>query len=165
MNLTLHAASEQVRELFDQIDPESGELPEGFEKARAVVATKAVAVTAYILETGKQAEYLKDAAKELNDRARTGERRVAWLKQYLSSHMSAAGITKISDERGLFSATLERDRDKAVEVFDEAQVPADYMREIPARQEPDKVLINRAFKDGFDVPGSRIVARDRLTIK
>lgn len=165
MNISLYEATEHVRELLDQIDPETGELPPEYEQARAVVATKAVAVTAYILETGKQAEYLKACAKDLTDRARSGERRVAWLRQYLMTHMAAAGITKISDERGLFSATLERERDKSVEVFDETQLPDDYMREIPARREPDKVLIGRAFKDDFDVPGSRIVARDRLTIK
>ena len=165
MNLTLHAASEQVRELLDQIDTETGEIPEGFDQARTIVATKATAVAAYIVETGRQAEYLKDYAKEVNERARTAERRVTWLKQYLMSHMSACGITKISDERGIFSATLDVGRDKAVEVFDEAQLPSDYLREIPARQEADKSLIGKAIKDGFDVPGARIVARDRLTIR
>lgn len=165
MQITLHAATDQVRELLDQIDIETGELPAEYEQARAVVATKASAVAAYVLETTKQAEYLKDYAKELNDRAKTAERRTAWLRQYLSSHMAAAGITKIGDERGLFSATLDVGRDKAVEVFDEAQLPADYMREIPARHEADKSLIGKAIKDGFNVPGARIVARDRLTIK
>ncbi len=165
MQITLHEATEQVRELLDQIDIETGELPPEYEQARAIVATKATAVAAYILETTRQAEYLKDYAKEVNDRARTAEKRAAWLRQYLGSHMAAAGVTKIADERGLFSATLERERDKAVEVFDEAQLPPDYLREIPARQEPDKTLIGKAIKDGFTVPGARIVARDRLTIR
>lgn len=165
MDITLHKASEELRELLDQIDPESGELPEGFEQARAIVATKAVAVVAYMVETSKQAEYLAAYAKEVKDRAAQAERRVEWLRSYLKTHMAACGITKISDERGLFSATLEVGRDEAIEVFDAAQLPADYMREIPAKYEPDKALIKKAVKDGFEVPGARLVKRDRLKLK
>lgn len=165
MNITLFAASEVLRGLLDQIDVESGELPEGFEDARAIVATKATAVAAYVLETERQADYLKAHAKEVTERAKTAEKRAAWLRQYLATHMAGAGITKIADERGLFSATLDVGRDKSVDVFDAAQLPDDYMREIPAKLEPDKALILKAIKDGFDVPGARVVARDRLTIR
>ena len=165
MDITLYKATEALRGVLDQIDPETGELPDGYEQARALVATKATSVAAYILENGKQAEYLKEAAKELSDRAKAAKKRNAWLKQYLMTHMAAAGITQIKDERGLFSAKLEIGRDESVEVFDEAQLPADYMREVPAHSEPDKQLIKRAIADGFEVQGARIVKKDRLTIK
>ena len=36
MNITFHSATEAVRGLLDQIDPETGELPEGYEDARAI---------------------------------------------------------------------------------------------------------------------------------
>lgn len=165
MDVTLYQAAEALRGLLDQIDVESGELPEGFEDARAIVATKATAVAAYVLETERQADYLKTYAKEVTERAKTAEKRAAWLRQYLATHMAGAGITKISDERGLFSATLDVGRDKSVDVFDAEQVPNDYLREIPSRHEPDKTLIRKAIDDGFDVPGARVVARDRLTIR
>lgn len=165
MDVTLYQAAEALRGLLDQIDPEDGTLPEGFEDARAIVATKATAVAAYVLETERQADYLKTYAKEVTERAKAAEKRAAWLRQYLSTHMAGAGITKIADERGLFSATLDVGRDKSVDVFDADQLPADYMRLIPAKFEPDKALILKAIKDGFDVPGARVVARDRLTIR
>lgn len=165
MDITLYSATEALRGLLDQIDPETGELPEGYEQARAIVATKSVAVAAYVIETEKQADYLKAHAKEVTDRAKTAEKRAAWLRQYLASHMAAAGITSIKDERGLFSAKLEVGRDQSVDVFDAAQLPSDYLREIPAKHEPDKTLIRKAIADGFDVPGARIVSKDRLTIK
>lgn len=165
MDITLYSATEALRGLLDQIDPETGELPEGYEQARAIVATKSVAVAAYVIETEKQADYLKAHAKEVTERVKTAEKRAAWLRQYLASHMAAAGITLIKDERGLFSAKLEVGRDQSVEVFDAEQLPSDYLREIPAKHEPDKTLIKKAIADGFDVPGARIVARDRLTIK
>ena len=165
MNLTLHAAADSLRAMLDQLDPETGEMPEGFEQARAIVATKATAVAAYMLESEKQADMVEQYAKELMQRVKAQRKRSDWLKGYLMSHMAACGITEIKDERGIFKATLQPDRDEAVEVFDAAQLPADYMREIPATTEPDKALIKRAIKDGFEVPGAKIVKRDRLTIK
>ncbi len=44
-------------------------------------------------------------------------------------------------------------------------MPADYLREVPAKYEPDKALIKKAIKDGFDVAGAKLVKRDRLTVK
>jgi hypothetical protein len=165
MNITLHQATEQVRELLDQIDPETGELPEGFEDARALVTHKAMAVTAYILEGDRGIASVKDYIKDLTAKVKTAEKRQEWLRRYLQDHMTAAGITEISDDRGVFKASLAVGRDEAIEVFDEAQVPSDYQREIPAKYEADKTLIKKAIKDGFDVPGARLVKRDRLTIK
>lgn len=165
MNVTLYDAASHVRELLDQIDPETGEIPEGFEQARAIVATKATAVAAYMLESEKQAGMLEDYAKELLDRVKAQRKRIDWLKGYLQSHMAACGITEIKDERGIFKATLAVGRDEAIEVFDAAQVPADYLREIPAKHEPDKALIKKAIKDGYEVPGAKLVKRDRLTVK
>lgn len=164
-NITLHAATEQVRELLDQIDPETGELPEGYDDARALVTQKAVAVTAYILEADRGIESVKAYIKDLTAKVKTAEKRQEWLRRYLSEHMAAAGISEIKDERGVFSASLATGRDESVEVFDEAQLPQDYLREIPAKYEPDKTLIKKAIKDGHTVPGARLARRDRLTIK
>jgi hypothetical protein len=163
--LTLHAAADEVRALLDQVDPETGELPEGFEQARAIVATKATAVAAYLIESDRQADAVESYAKELQQRVRTARRRGEWLRGYLGSHMAACGVLRLKDERGVFEAVLSPGRDEAVDVFEPDLLPAEYMREIPAKHEPDKALIKRAIGDGFDVPGARIVKRDRLTIK
>lgn len=165
MNITLYNAASAVRELLDQIDPETGELPEGFEQARALVATKAQACAAFILENDAQAAMVEAHAKSLMDRVKTARKRSDWLRQYLQSHMTACGVLSIKSDDGTFSAVLAQGRDKSVEIFDAAQLPDDYLREIPARTEPDKALITQAIKDGFEVPGARLVAKDRLTIK
>lgn len=165
MQIKLYEAAEAVRSMLEQIDPESGELPEGFEQARAIVATKSQACAAFILQNDAEADMVEAHAKALLDRVKTARKRSAWLRQYLASHMSSAGILSIKSDDGTFSAKLETGRDESVDVFDAAQLPQDYMREIPAKHEPDKALIKKALKDGFDVPGARIVAKDRLTIR
>jgi hypothetical protein len=165
MDITLHAATDQVRQLLEQMDPETGELPPEYEQARAIVATKATAVAAYLLEDERQADMVESYAKDLLARVKTARKRSEWLRQYLGSHMAACGLKEIKDERGLFKATLAAGRDEAIEIFDEAQVPFNYMVEVPATQKPDKALIRKAIKDGFEVPGAKLVLRDRLTIK
>lgn len=165
MNITLYEAAEGVRALLDQIDPETGELPEGFEQARAIVATKAQAVAAFVLDNDAQADMVEQHAKALLDRVKTARRRSDWLRQYLQSHMTACGITEIKADDGTFKASLAIGRDESVEIFEPGMIPQDYMREIPAKAEPDKTLIKRAMKDGFDVPGAKLVKKDRLTIR
>lgn len=164
MNITLYQAAQEVRELLEQIDPETGELPEGFEQARAIVATKAQAVAAFILENNAQADMVEAHAKALLDRVKTARKRTDWLKEYLRSHMAAAGVLSIKADDGTFSAKLEIGRDESVEIYEPESIPEDYMREV-VKVEPDKTLIKKAIKDKFTVPGARIVAKDRLTIK
>lgn len=165
MSITLHRAADELRNLLDQIDPETGEMPEGFERARELVERKAVGCVAYLLEEDRQLESAKAYIKELTARVKARESRNDRLRGYLQHHMAEVGITEIKDERGIFKASLAVGRDEAVEVYDEAQIPQDCMREIPARYEVDKVLVKRAIKDGYTIPGARIVRKDRLTIK
>jgi hypothetical protein len=165
MNVTLYRAAEDFRHLLEEMDPETGELPEGFTQVRELVASKAQAVAAFVLENNAQADMVEAHAKALLDRVKAARKRSDWLKQYLASHMAACGILSIKANDGTFTATLSPGRDESVEIFDAAQLPQDYMREIPAKYEPDKALIKKAMKDGFDVPGARLVAKDRLTIK
>jgi hypothetical protein len=166
MQITLYKAAETVRHLLEQIDPETGELPEGFEQSRAIVATKAQAVAAFILSNEAEADMVETHAKELLNRVKTARKRSDWLKQYLHSHMSACGITEIKSEDGTFKASLSIGRDESVEIFDSSMLPNDYWTDPkPPEPSPDKTLIKKAIKDGFDVPGARLIKKDRLTIK
>jgi hypothetical protein len=122
-------------------------------------------VAAFILENNAQADMVEAHAKALMDRVKAARKRSDWLKGYLASHMAACGIQSIKSEDGTFCAKLEVGRDESVEIYDPQSIPEDYMREIPAKTEPDKVLIKKAIKDKFTVPGARLVAKDRLTIK
>jgi hypothetical protein len=164
MNVTLYTAAADLRELLEQVDPETGELPEGLGQARALVATKGQAVAAFILENEAQADMVESHAKALLQRVKTARRRSDWLREYLRQHMDAAGILSIKSDDGTFACKLEKQRDESAEVFDDKQIPRDYVRET-VKVEPDKTLIKKSIKDGFEVPGAKLVRKDRLTIK
>ena len=104
-------------------------------------------------------------AKHLMDKARIAHKKSDWLRQYLLAHMSSCGISEIRSDDGTFRVSLQIERDESVLIFDEAQLPADYMKETPATFTPDKKLITKSIKDGFEVPGAKLVKKDRLTIK
>jgi hypothetical protein len=119
--------------------------------------------TAYAIKTlDANADAIEAAAKEMLDRAKALRNRAKHVKDYLLRCMDLAGVKKI--ECPHFALSL-RDNPAAVEVFDEKQVPQDYMREIPARFEVDKALIKQAIKDGYEVPGAKLTQGKRLEIK
>ena len=164
MKISLYKAAEQVRDLLDNIDPETGEMPEGFEQARALVATKSQACAAFIIENEAQADMVEQHAKALLERVKAARKRSVWLKQYLAGHMAACGIQKLSSDDGL-TVKLDMGRDESVEIYDPQLIDMHYLREVPAKYEPDKMLIKAALKDGHDVQGARLLRKDRLTIK
>ena len=164
MQITLYQAAETVRHLLEQIDPDTGEMPDGFDQARSIVATKAQAVAGWILSNNAEADMVEAHAKALLDRVRTARKRSDWLKQYLTSHMQACGITEIKSDDGTFKASLSIGRDESVEIWDEAQLPMNYIVE-KVTTAPDKKLIAKAIKDGFEVPGAKLVKKDRLTLR
>lgn len=164
-SLTLYTLTQDLIDLFDQIDPETGEFPEEYGKAREMVANKAANVAAYIANRELAIEAMKARVKQVNDHIKAAEKRADWLRQYLCENMRAAGITEIQSDDALLKIKRQPDRDEAVEVFDESMVPAVYMNvPVPILPRPDKAAIKHALKAGLDVPGARIVKRDRLVI-
>lgn len=162
MNITLYAAAQELRAVLDQIDPETGELPEGFESVRGLVANKSGKVAAWIAQTEAEAEFVEQHARSLLDRVKAARKRSAWLRAYLGANMRATGISEIKSDQMVIRWYPERD--KSVDVFQPELVPAEF-REDPKPPEPSKSKIRAAIDAGIDVPGARVVGKDRVTIK
>lgn len=165
MSITLHSAAEQVRELLDQIDPETGELPPEYGTARALVERKALAVAGYIDDGELIADAYEARAKAILAEVRTKRSGLAHLRRYLCEHMAALDLTEL---RGPDGQVLKRypERDKSVDVFDAQQLPARlFAIPPPPPPVPDKRRIKAELEAGGDVPGARIAARDRLVLK
>lgn len=108
------------------------------------------------------ANAIKEAEAQMATRRKAIEVRADALEQRVFTTMLQTGITRI--ESPYFALSIATNP-PSVDVFDSLQVPADYMREIPATSAPDKALIKRALQDGYDVPGARLVQAQRLSIK
>lgn len=105
---------------------------------------------------------IKDAEAGMAKRRKALENRVAHLKDYMLAQMMVAGIKKIE---GPYLRIGIRDNPEAVEVFDAAQVPAEFMRQPePPPPAPDKTAIKAAIKAGREVPGVKLTRSQRLSI-
>lgn len=164
MQITLYSAAQSVRELLEQIDPETGELPAELEQAREIVTRKAQACAAFVLENDAQADMVEQHAKALMERVKQARKRSEWLRQYIYQHMAACGITEIKADDGTFKASLQIGRDESVELDEGAEFPPELCND-PKPPAPSKTKIKAAILAGQAIAGARIVRKDRLTIK
>ncbi len=89
------------------------------------------------------------------------ENRVASMKIYLKESMESCGISKI--ESPWFALSIAKNP-AAVDVFDEAAVPAEYKEEI-VTVKINKTGIKRAIESGAEVPGAVLTRGTRLAIR
>jgi hypothetical protein len=102
-------------------------------------------------------------AERLALRGRIIAKRRDALKHRLLDAMVYAGVKKVEHPQFTISVA---NNPAAVEIFDERQIPADYMTDPkPPEPKPDKRLIKAAIQDGHDVPGAKLVQGVSLRIR
>jgi ribosomal protein S15P/S13E len=165
---SLYALSSEVERLLngdDAFDPETGELSPALVDALGATKEKGVSVAAYVLNLDSEIVAIQDHMTRVARRLDQIENRRANLHAYLRDNMKRTGITEIKAHDASFVAKLYIDRDKSVEIFDEKQIPAKFMRlPDPPVAKPNKTEIGKAIKAGEDVPGAVIRKKDRLVI-
>ncbi len=127
------------------------------------IQNKAQGVLMVATEATKYVPLIEMEIQRLKDLKAGRERVAQGLRDYLKSCMESAGIEKI--ECPLWKVSIQKNP-PAVDIFDPMSIPAAYMTDPkPAPPAPDKALIKQAIKDGFEVPGARMIQSTRLTIK
>ncbi len=153
------AAAEKLADL----DLDEQTVADTLESLAGSVEVKATNVAMFARNLEALAEQIDDAERAMAARRKAIARRAANVRAYLMRCMQATGIKKI--EAPAFRIAL-RDNPAAVDVFDAAQVPAEFMRQPePPPPSPDKSAIKEAIKSGADVPGCRLVTSQRVEIK
>lgn len=122
---------------------------------------KAIQVAMFFrnLETTVQA--IKDAEVRMEKRRKSIEARIRWFNSYLKTHMESSGFTKI--ESPWFVLSIEKNP-PALEIFDEAAIPAEYKQETVTIT-MDNAALKAALKDKKLVPGARLTQKTRLAIR
>lgn len=162
---TLYQCTEDVRAVLDAyMDDDSQEANDTIESVVGIFELKAENVAAYILNVEAQESMLADHIKHLQAKQSSIKAKRDKLKQYLAGSMKASGVMKISATDGSFCASSRKNPPK-VEIYDEAQIPQEFMREIPARLEVDKTAIKDAIKSGIEVAGANLVQGESFQIK
>lgn len=165
MNITLFELATEIREVADKLadmDLPAEVIADTLESITLPFEQKAASVSAFIRNMEATAEQIKQAEAEMAKRRKAMENRASHIREYLLAQMQRTGITKI--ESPLFRISI-RNNPESVVIDSEAQIPADYLREIPATYSPDKTLIKQALQDGYDVPGAHLARSQRVEIK
>lgn len=161
----LYLLTQEFREAAEKLadaDLPDEVIADTFESMQFPIEEKAKNVAMVIRSEDAKAESIEVAAAEMLARAKAKRNRTKYLKNCLQSAMEATGITKI--ESPYFVISL-RNNPESVVIDAESQIPADYMREVPATYSPDKTLIKKAIQDGYEVPGCHLTRTQSLQIK
>lgn len=160
--LTLYQCTADVQAALDYYFDSETEREDTLEAVIGQFEVKAQSVIAYIKNQEITEKMLDEHIKQMTGKLKAAKARNQSLKDYLARNMQAAGITEIKADDGTFKASFRKS--KAVEILDEAQIPAEFMRET-VKIEPDKTAIRKAIESGQEVAGAKIEERQNLQIK
>ena len=155
-------ASRALAEKLHDTDLPDEVIEDTLESASGDLVEKLTNIGFVIRNIDAEVSAMKDAEEKISSRRKAKENRIARLKAYALANMLATGKTKI--ESPYFVMGL-RNNPESVVIDAESQIPADYMREIPASYSPDKTLIKKAIQDGYEVPGCHLTRTQSLQIK
>ena len=164
MTALFQLASEfrQISDKLYDLDLDEQTISDTLEGLGGDLQEKAINVAKFFRNIESDADQIEIAAKQMLDRAKALRKKAEGLKHYLHSNMERAGITKIDCPWFVISI---RNNPESVVIDDESEIPDDYLREIPAKYEPDKKLIKSAIQDGYVVPGCHLQRTTRIEIK
>jgi len=165
-NLTLYEISHDYLKALDLFTDPEADIPleaalDTLEGIEDQLQDKAVNVAKFMQNLEATAKAIKEAEQQMARRRRAMENRVRWLRDYLKYSMEAAGVTKI--ESPWFRLAVQKNPE-AVEITNEAVVPADYKSEVVTVR-IDKATIREALKSGIEVPGAVLTQGTRLAVR
>ena len=165
-SISLYELGQDYRQALDVLTDPENDLPaevitDTLEGLQGSMEDKAVNVAKFFRNLEAMAGAIKDAEDRMARRRRAIEGRVKWLKDYLKQNMEACDIQKI--ESPWFVLAIQKNP-AAVDVFDEAAVPAEFKEEVVSVR-VDKAGIKRALEAGESVPGAALTRGTRLAIR
>lgn len=160
--LKLYQCAADVQAALDYHFDSETEREDTLEAVIGQFEVKAQSVIGYIKNQEITEKMLEEHIGQMNKKLKVLKARNQSLKDYLERNMLAAGIKEIKADDGTFRSSFRKS--KAVDVFDEAQIPAGFMRET-VKIEPDKTAIRKAIESGQEVAGAKIEERQSLQIK
>ena len=162
--MTFHDIQEEIRNILDvpaeDITPEMTALFDDYINELAdQEATKVDNLGQFLRLESASIEALEAEGKRLLARAKTRKNGIAYLKMRYLQTMEAAGLKKV---KGQVYTMSVRSTD-VVRITDEQTLPEEYIR-TKVINEPDKVALKAALKDGAVIPGAELAKSYSLQV-
>jgi hypothetical protein len=124
------------------------------------LAVKAEGCAKAIKICERQAEACRAEAKRLTEAARHLESKAGRILEYVEYNMS---LTSLKDlQAGVFRFKVALNP-PSLDVYDLSQIPAGY--DLEAERKIDTTRIKADLKSGKEVPGARLMQKERLALK
>lgn len=165
---TLYELSDQYAETYyriaDAADDQRDALLAELGAIEGTIAVKADSIAVIAVTEDSRAAAEEDEAARLIAKAKRRRAHAEWCRGYLLREMTAQNNRRI--ETGRFTIRVQNNSSPTVTVTEEAAIPAEFWRIVPASSEPSKVAIGRHFTaTGEIVPGVAIQVGQHLRIE
>ena len=160
--MKLFEMTEAAKQLYELL--ESGEIDEQAvnDTLESIGASEKLEDYVHVLKSFEAEMTMYDAEIiRLKENKRILENRVSYLKSKILDFMQATN--QKTANAGTFKLRVYES--KSCEIEDESMIPLQYMREIPARFEPDKNAIKAALKSGETISGASMKTSYSVTAK
>lgn len=156
----IDANIESILNGFEVVDEETGEIygVDALEALQMVRDEKIENIACFIKNQSAFIGDLKAEEEVLAARRKAAENNVERLKAYLMQSLNGQKFQSARAAVSFRSTT-------AVKITDAGKLYTDYLREIPAKIEPDKKKIGDALKAGKTVDGAELETRMSCIIK
>lgn len=160
--MTLYEMSEAAKQMYELL--EAGEIDEQVlhDTMESIGSSEKLRDYVYVLKSFEAEIAMFDAEiARMRENKRMLENRVDYLKGKVIEFMQASG--QKSANAGTFKLTMRES--KSCEITDADAIPLEYMREIPAKLEPDKKQMLKDMKDGKRIDGASLKTSYSVTAK
>ena len=163
--MKLYQLTENYQNLWDLVEDETIDLSiveTALKTVEGAIQEKAQNLAVFIKSLGADIEIIKAEEKRLADRRKALENKQAGIKNYLQSQLEMAKLGKI--KTAVITVSIQNNP-PAVQIIDEAIIPAQYKTIVPQTFTIDKKSIADDIKKGISVPGAESTQGRSLRIR
>lgn len=160
--MTLYEMSEAAMQLYNLL--EAGEIDEAIlnDTLESIGASEKLEDYVHVLKSFEaEISMIDTEMSRLKENKRILANRSEYMKQKIIEFMQVTN--QKSANAGTFKIRLNES--KSCEITDESLIPREYMREIPAKYEPDKREMLKALKNGEAISGATLKTNYSVTAK
>lgn len=162
MAMTLFQMSDTARQLHELL--ESGDIDEQvlLDTMESIGAGEKLEDYVYVMKSMEAEMSMYDTEiTRLKENKRVLENRTEYLKSKIIEYMQATGQKTANS--GTFKLTMREN--KSCEITNESEIPLEFLREVPAKYEPDKKALLAALKNGEKISGASLKTSYSVTAK
>lgn len=152
----------QAADTLAELDVPPETVTDTLESLSGDLTTKATNVAMVAANARALARAIGEAEARMAERRRALVARAERIEDYILQSMLYAGVERIESPHLRLAV---RTNPPAVDIFDVAQVPPGFLRDVASPPpEVDKAAVRTAIAAGMDVPGARLTHRKRVVI-